>query len=76
MGKLNTLDWICLILVIIGGLNWLLVGVFSFDLVSAIFGVMSVISRIVYILVGVSALYVLIFMLPKMGKKTKTAVTP
>jgi uncharacterized membrane protein YuzA (DUF378 family) len=69
MGKLSVLDWICLILIIIGGLNWLLVGVFSFDLVAAIFGAMSIISRIVYILVGVGALYVLVFMLPKMGKK-------
>jgi len=36
--KLNTIDWIALILVIVGGLNWLLVGIFSFDLVAAIFG--------------------------------------
>jgi len=68
MGKLNALGWICMILIIIGGLNWLLVGIFSFDLVAAIFGAMSIISRIVYILVGVAALYVLIFMLPKAGK--------
>ena len=74
MGKLNTLDWICLILVIVGGLNWLLVGVFNFNLVAAIFGVMSVITKIVYILVGVSALYVLIFLLPSIRKKG--AVTP
>ena len=39
-----------------GGLNWGLVGLFDFDLVAAIFGEMSVISRIVYVLVGVSAL--------------------
>jgi uncharacterized protein len=68
MGKLNVLGWICMILIIIGGLNWLLVGIFSFDLVAAIFGAMSIISRIIYILVGVAALYVLIFMLPKAGK--------
>ena len=36
--KLNTLGWIALILVVIGGLNWGLVGLFSFDLVAAIFG--------------------------------------
>jgi len=69
MGKLSIVDWICLILIIIGGLNWLLVGIFSFDLVAAIFGAMSIISKIVYILVGVGALYVVIFMLPKTGKK-------
>jgi uncharacterized membrane protein YuzA (DUF378 family) len=69
MGKLSVLDWICLILIIIGGLNWLLVGIFDFNLVAAIFGAMSIITKIVYILVGVGALYVVIFMLPKAGKK-------
>ncbi|MCQ2740979.1 MAG: DUF378 domain-containing protein [Alphaproteobacteria bacterium] len=44
-----------LILTIIGGLNWGLVGLFGFDLVAYIFGTMSILSRIVYILVGVSA---------------------
>ena len=60
MNKLNTLDWIALILVIVGGLNWALVGLFSFDLVATIFGDMSVLSRIVYILVGLSAVYMLV----------------
>jgi uncharacterized membrane protein YuzA (DUF378 family) len=57
MQKLNTLGLIALVLVIIGGLNWGLVGFFSFDLVSAIFGQMSLVTRIVYDLVGLSALY-------------------
>ncbi|MFO7979776.1 MAG: DUF378 domain-containing protein [Candidatus Aminicenantes bacterium] len=70
MAKLNIVDWICMILIVIGGLNWLLVGLFDFNLVAAIFGAMSIISRIVYVLVGVAALYVVIFMLPKIGKKT------
>lgn len=70
MAKLNVLDWICMILIVIGGLNWLLVGIFDFNLVSAIFGMTSIISRIIYILVGVAALYVVIFMFPKIGKKT------
>lgn len=69
MAKLNVLDWICMILIVIGGLNWLLWGIFEFNLVAAIFGTLSVISRIIYILVGVAALYVVIFMLPKIGKK-------
>jgi uncharacterized membrane protein YuzA (DUF378 family) len=55
--KLAILDWITLILVIVGGLNWGLVGLFKFDLVAAIFGEMGIISRIVYILVGLSAIY-------------------
>jgi len=46
-----------LALVIIGALNWLLVGAFHFDLVAAIFGQMSALSRIVYIVVGLCGLY-------------------
>ncbi|UCD64882.1 MAG: DUF378 domain-containing protein [Candidatus Zixiibacteriota bacterium] len=58
---MKTLDVIAAVLVIIGGLNWGLVGIFRFDLVAAIFGDMSVIARIIYILVGISALYQAIF---------------
>ena len=68
MSKLSVLDWIALILVIIGGLNWGLVGLFNFDLVAAIFGAMSILSRIIYILVCLSAIYLAIT-LPKLGKK-------
>lgn len=68
MNKLNTFDWIALILVIVGGLNWALVGLFKFDLVAAIFGDMSVLSRIVYTLVGISAIY-LLMITAKLGKK-------
>jgi uncharacterized membrane protein YuzA (DUF378 family) len=68
MNKLNGVDWIALILLIIGGLNWALVGIFSFDVVAAIFGDMSVVSRIVYVLVGLSAIYIL-FSLGKLAKK-------
>lgn len=45
------------ILIIVGGLNWGLVGVLNFDLVAAIFGDGSILSRIVYTLVGLSAIY-------------------
>lgn len=68
MNKLNTLDWIVLILLIVGGLNWALVGLFSFDLVATIFGVLSILSRIIYILVGISAIY-LLFSIGKLAKK-------
>ncbi|HMA77368.1 MAG TPA: DUF378 domain-containing protein [Candidatus Krumholzibacteriaceae bacterium] len=68
MKKLNTVDWITLILVIIGGLNWLLVGLFGFNLVAEIFGDTSVISKIIYILVGLSSIYI-IFILGKLQKK-------
>lgn len=60
MKNLNALDWLALILVIVGGLNWGLVGFFKFDLVAAVFGDMSFLSRIVYDLVGLSAIYLLI----------------
>lgn len=49
-----------LFLVIVGGLNWGLVGFFHFDLVAALFGEMSALSRLVYVLVGASALWQLI----------------
>jgi uncharacterized membrane protein YuzA (DUF378 family) len=68
MKKLSALDWIALILIIVGGLNWGLVGAFKFDLVAAILGSMSAVARIVYILVGLSAIYTLI-LLAKLGKK-------
>ena len=53
---MKTLYNIALTLVIVGALNWLLIGLFSFDLVATLFGDMSVISRIVYTLVGISGL--------------------
>ena len=62
---MKTLKSIALLLVIIGGLNWGLVGLLDFDLVAMIFGAMSAIARIVYILVGLSALYLAIVSLPK-----------
>ena len=45
-----------LLLLIVGGLNWGLVGLFGFDLVAALFGQMSALSRVVYVLVGICAL--------------------
>jgi len=58
---MKTIDVIAAVLLVVGGLNWGLVGIFSFDLVAAIFGHMSVISRIVYILVAVAALWQIFF---------------
>lgn len=56
---MKMLDNISLTLVIIGALNWLLIGVFRFDLVAFIFGNMTLLSRIVYILVGLCGLYLI-----------------
>jgi uncharacterized protein len=58
---MKTLDYIALVLVVIGAVNWGLIGFFSFDLVRVVFGDMTLISRIVYALVGVSGLYALSF---------------
>ncbi len=61
--KIKSLDSIALILLIIGGVNWLLVGLLQFDLVASIFGGQdALLARIVYILVGLSALYSLKFL--------------
>lgn len=54
---MKTLNAVTQILLIVGGLNWGLVGLFNFDLVAALFGNMSTLSRIVYTLVGISAVY-------------------
>lgn len=54
---MKSLNLLTLILVIVGGINWGLVGVAQFDLVAAIFGAGSGLSRTVYALVGLSALY-------------------
>jgi uncharacterized membrane protein YuzA (DUF378 family) len=59
MNNLKTLDILTLILVIVGGLNWGLVGILNFNLVATIFGDMSLLSRIIYSLVGISAIYLL-----------------
>jgi hypothetical protein len=57
---MKALNLVTLLLVIVGGVNWGLVGLFEFNLVSALFGVNSALTRIVYILVGASALYQLV----------------
>ena len=57
---MTAINKITQLLLIIGGLNWGLVGLLEFDLVAAIFGEMSLLSRIVYTLVGASALWQLV----------------
>lgn len=65
MRRLNGLDWLFIIVLVIGGLNWGLVGLFDFNLVSALFGSDSLLSNLVYIVVGVSAAYVLSSLMAK-----------
>ncbi len=64
MAKKSVLDWIALILLIVGGINWGLV-VFNFNLVDALFGAWPVLVQIVYALVGLSALYTIYYLFKK-----------
>jgi len=58
----SVLDWIALVLVIIGGLNWGLIGInSSWNLVEIIFGSVEWLARTIYILVGLAALYTIYF---------------
>ena len=54
---MKVIDKIAVVLMVIGALNWGLIGIFNFNLVEAIFGDMTVLARIVYGLVGVSGIW-------------------
>ncbi|WP_178041029.1 DUF378 domain-containing protein [Frisingicoccus sp.] len=56
----NWLDVVSLILIIIGAVNWGLIGFFNLDVVSAIFGNMSMITRIIFAVVGIAGIYSLV----------------
>ena len=71
----TTLDWIAIALVSIGGLNWLLVGAFQFDLVAALFGEMTALSRAVYVLVGLAAIYMIVAA-PRMVRRDHARLEP
>ncbi|MGN0290109.1 MAG: DUF378 domain-containing protein [Lachnospiraceae bacterium] len=58
---MKTINYIVLAIAIIGAVNWGLIGIFNFNLVSFLFGQMSWLSRIVYTLVGLSGLYLITF---------------
>ena len=58
---MKVLNYIVLTLVIVGALNWLLVGLFNFNLVDSLFGTMSLLSRIIYVIVGISGLWSIAF---------------
>ncbi|MDO5555992.1 MAG: DUF378 domain-containing protein [Clostridia bacterium] len=58
---MKIINGIALTLVIIGAINWLLVGLFEFNLVDAIFGSLSILTRIIYIIVGIAGLWSIAF---------------
>ncbi len=60
MGK-SVLDWIALVLVIIGAINWGLVGIAGWNLVEIVLGSISWLATLVYILVGLAGLYLIYF---------------
>ena len=68
---ISNLAWVAVVLVVIGALNWGLVGLFSFDLVAAIFGGGSVFSRLIYIVVALAGIY-LIATFPRLSRPTRT----
>lgn len=55
--RMTAAEWIPMLLLIIGGVNWGLVGLFDLDLVATLFGEGSALSRVIYVAVGLSALY-------------------
>jgi uncharacterized protein len=72
--EMNPLNLITLIFVIVGGLNWGLVGLFNFDLVATLFGDGSILARLVYILVGLSALWQLVPLFAVFGSEQPSAL--
>lgn len=58
---MKVLDYLALVIMIIGAINWGLIGFFEFDLIRVLFGDMSLVSRIIYAVVGISGLYALSF---------------
>ncbi|VVB79948.1 Uncharacterised protein [uncultured archaeon] len=58
----NALDWVALILLIIGGLNWGLVGLLKLDLINLIFGSVAWLATVIYVLVGLAGLYTIYFL--------------
>lgn len=69
--RYNWLDWIAIVLVIVGALNWGLVGLFNFNLVTALFGAVPALVSIIYILVGLAGLY-LIYMVARQSQVEPT----
>ncbi len=70
---MKSLDMITKILLIVGGLNWGLVGIANFDLVATIFGAGSVLAKVVYTVVGVSALFQAVRLFAPAGQATMVA---
>jgi len=67
--KKSVLYWIAFVLLIVGGLNWGLVGLFNFDIVAVLFGSIPIVAQVVYVLVGLGAVWMLVYKLTKKKRK-------
>jgi uncharacterized membrane protein YuzA (DUF378 family) len=71
--KMSALDYVVWVLLVIGGLNWGLVGAFDYNLVDSIFGAGSSLGMIIYVLVGLAALWSIVTVAMKMSKGNAAA---
>jgi hypothetical protein len=71
---LSPATWVAIVLAVIGAVNWGLVGLFDFNLVSALFGTMSTLSRIIYVVVGLAGLY-LVFAAATLESRSRQRTT-
>lgn len=60
MRKMSALEWVAFVLVVVGAVNWGLVGLFGFNLVTTVLGVDTLLTKLVYVLVGVAGVYELV----------------
>lgn len=72
---MKALNAVALVLIIVGGLNWGLVGLFDFNLVAAIFGADTWITNLIYILVGLAGIYAFVLLKPVMSDRAHVATT-
>lgn len=66
--KMNVVDYVAWVLIVVGGLNWGLVGAFDYNLVDSIFGLDSTLATVVYVVVGLAAIYSVVSVVMKQGK--------
>ena len=69
MSKFNVLDCIFLILIIVGALNWGLIGFLDYDLVSSLFGFGTWLSRTVFAIVGIAGIYGIFYLCRRIGER-------
>jgi len=67
MNNFNLFEWLAMAVLIVGGINWGLISLFDLNLVSLLFGELTIVARTVYALVGVSALYFVFVALLELG---------